>query len=118
MSSMWSWEQVIATVVVFAPWLLVLLIGAGLCVRHASDQRRRSVLIGIALLIYLVSYTGAILFSTMVYMRIEQVTGSHGIARIVSGLVTSLPTAVALALVLYAAFYGEPRPRDFADDAG
>ncbi len=118
MSSFLGWSQILSAIVMYAPWLLVVLIGAGLCLRHATDQRRRAVLVGISLLIHLTSFVFSLVASGHVYRLVQEATNSSGIARIIMGLMSTLPSAVALLLLLYAAFYGDPRPRDFADDAG
>jgi hypothetical protein len=110
MSSVWDWSRLVIYAISLSPWLLVMLIGAGLCLRHAGDQRRRSVLIGIALLIQIASTVAGLFATQFVFEALQKATDSIEVAQMVLGLLHSLPSAVALLLMLFAAFYGDPHP--------
>jgi len=96
--------------VVRGPSLLALVIGAGLCMRHATHQRRRVLLVGIALGIY--AFTFVLSFAFGYFFRlILDATDSPQIAQVVLGLMSTLPNAVALLLLFYAVFHGDEYPQ-------
>jgi hypothetical protein len=108
MTAIFGLEELAIVALSLSPSLLALLIGAALCVRHASDQRRRATLIGLGLLIQ-VTNLGLMPFSGLVFQQLEQATGSIAAARVGLGLLHSLPSACTVLLFLYAAFYGDER---------
>ncbi|MEZ6065731.1 MAG: hypothetical protein R3B90_08500 [Planctomycetaceae bacterium] len=100
---------------------LPLLLGAGLCVRNAHSQPRRTVLIGLGLAMLAVNLAVSWFGFHFAVDAVEQATGSMGMAMLVFQIVTGLPWAVALLLIIWAGFYGDNRQRyevdTFEDDA-
>ena len=108
---------IVVQLVTGAPFLLALLIAAGLCFRHATDQRRRAILVGVATSIHLVNHVLSFGYGYL-WNTIRDATGSTEVAQVAIGWTRSLPSAVAFLLLIYAAFYGHerPHPDDFPDE--
>lgn len=107
MTSFSDWTIVVVRVVGMAPLWLVLLLGAALCVRNASQQPRRAVLAGIALGIIALHYLFSLLFLGLLWQFVMEQTSSNELAM---SITSSLPFAVGLLLLIWAVFYGDGRP--------
>lgn len=112
MSSSLSWASVSTLLGARLPLLLVLLWGAYLCARHAGTQRRRVLLVGLAI--------GLLLLSSAVSLLIRPFLSSGWMgplgawAPAIFNNIVSLPNTIAFALLIYAVFYGDEHP--WSDD--
>jgi hypothetical protein len=108
MSAGYDLVQIGLRLLSISPWVLVLLLGLGLCARHLGDQRRRSMIIGIAIVILLASTLLTMLLSGFVFQELQRALASAAMAQAVVGLLNTLPLAFATLMMLYAAFYADP----------
>lgn len=100
------WTSLVGRIIGLSPTLLVYLIAVGLCLRHAGDQRRRAIATGLAIAIMLFSLSFSVAFGGWLFSRVNDWLRSTEMASLVIGLCYSMPSSVALLLLLWAVFYG------------
>ena len=97
-----------------APYLLVVLVGVALCIACASRAPKTALLVGIALVIQLVNYFVTPFIVAQLFANWPADAADQLNTRIfVNSLVFSIPSSIALALLLWAAFLPQRAPRDF-----
>lgn len=104
MPSLPSWQQLLPTIIGTAPTWLAYLIGVGLCFRHASQQPRRAVWVGTAIVVMAMNWVVNFLFTGRLFDAIYRLTDSHEFAAAGISLLYSIPNAFALCLLFWAAF--------------
>jgi hypothetical protein len=102
-----------------APWLIVVMVGAALCLLHARQKPRAATLVGIALAIELGAFFVMPFVSQFLFAAFDA-TAMHELSWriLLNSVLYSIPNSIALGLLLWAAFGGEAR-RDgpWTDDA-
>lgn len=116
MTSFAGWDFFVMYFVAASPWLLAMLVGAVLCFRHASTQRRRATLVGVALMIEVGSLVLSLVGPRVLYSYVGSTGNSQFLQLTITLVVHFIPQAAVWLLMLYAVFYGDPRPVDRGDD--
>lgn len=92
-----------------APYLLVLLGGAAVCLACASRTPRKSIMVGLALGIELITFLVMPLISARLFAAWPaDATDQLNMRILVSALIFSIPKGISLGLLLWAAFSKEP----------
>jgi hypothetical protein len=97
-----------------APYLLVVLVGVALCIACASRAPKTALLVGLALLIQLLNRFVTPFIVTYLFNSLPADAADQLNMRIfMNSLVYSIPSSIALALLLWAAFQPQRQPREF-----
>lgn len=112
-----QYEIYLASLVGSAPYLCVLFGGAFLCIRHSRNNPRAAVLVGLALALQFADRLITPFLSRAAFTFFPAGTMDDVRLRVaLNAVLYAIPDAVALGLLLYAAFHTSPRRALRADE--